>query len=720
MVFGNILVYISLILAILGIVLTILKLWTEDERLGLYARLITLLLFLTTTAALLYLYILFITSDVSVLYVWTYTDASYSLTYKISGVLAGMDGSLLFWIWLVILPWFWEEVRAVKKPRDEKLMDWTRIFLFLVMALLLLVLSIHKIFDPTPSDYLSYRPDGNGLNPILQTFLMAIHPPIIFVAYGFLALPFAAGLAYLVTGNEKWTDICLNWSRIGWFFLTVGIGIGALWAYVVLGWGGYWGWDPVETSSLLPWILLTGFLHVQLMYRRKKDYKILAPVLGAFTFILVMFATFATRAGGLWVSVHTFGEANVDIAPWDRFMDIMTTSDTVPYYFIMMIAFSILTIILMAYRQRKMGSRGEERSYTLSELINDDMLMLATTFLLVLTTVVTLLILVRGVEGQLVAENFNGPVGVLVLLLILAMVFCISWRILGRKVVSMVALGTVAASLVAMMLFPDNIIAAGAIPILAVSLTLVSYSIIKRFNRQRPWQSLKVISAHLIHLAVILMVIGYVGSSFLASEQSINLEVGGDSQTIFGYTFEAVDITESSDMIYAEMHVHKGSDLVGVANPGISVIDGQMRSEIKVVDTLVEDIYLIYNFDQMSYSHNTVDIEVKILPMMKFLWGGMWLMGIGIVLRLILEFYPKKGKGSKILADEDAGSGEAEASESKEAGTSEPVEKDDDYYESMLEAELEKAEAPEQVDIVEDKRDDTIEDGPDEYNKEEK
>ena len=241
--------------------------------------------------------------------------------------------------------------------------------------------------------------------------------------------------------------------------------------------------------------------------------------------------------------------------------------------------------------------------------------------------------------------------------------------------------------MVAMMLYPDNMIAAGAIPILAVSLILVSYSIIKRFNKQRPWQSLKVISAHLIHLAVILLVIGYVGSSFLASEQSINLQVDGDSQTIFGYTFEAVGIDESNDFLYAEIDIYKGDDFIGKASPGISVIDGTTRHEIQVVDTLVEDIYLIYNFDQTSYSHNSVDIEVKILPMMKFLWGGMWLMSIGIVLRLVLEFYPSKGKSSDKLAA-------AKDEESRAVDEPEPVEKDDDYYESMLEAELEKAESP--------------------------
>ncbi len=691
--FGNILINLSLVLALAGIVTSILRLRTGQDRFQLFSRMISLILFISISAALLYLYMLFITSDLSVMYVWTYTDSSYSLTYKISGVLAGMDGSLLFWIWLIILPWFYEEMRAVKKPRDDDLMDWTRIFLFGVLALLLLILSIHEIFQLTPPEYLAFRPDGNGLNPILQTFLMAIHPPIVFVSYGFLALPFAAGLAYLVTGKKEWTDICINWGRIGWLFLTLGIGIGALWAYVVLGWGGYWGWDPVETSSLLPWILLTAFLHAQLMFRRKGEYKILAPVLGAFSFILVIFATFATRAGGLWVSVHTFGQADVSIDAWTRFTNILTTNDTVPYYFAMMMGMIILTFILVWYRQRRSEDR-EEKEYDLSELLNDDMLMLGTTFLLILITSVTMLILIRGING-LAPENFNGPVGLLMLVLILVMTMCISWRKLGRKLMAQIMLGTLVASLVSILMFSDDLIAAGSFPILIVSLILITNSILTRFNKNRPWQSLKVISAHLIHLAIVMLIIGYVASSFMYTEESITLEVGGASQEVFGYTFEAVALEDTMEFIYVDLDIYEGQEFVGRARPGVSFMDNQIRHEIDVKDTLTKDIYLIYNFDQDSYSHGVVNVEVKILPMMKFLWGGMWLMSIGMILRLITEiFSPKKSK--TISEDEEQTTDDEEVDEAAtldekvgEEG-SEPVIKDDDYYESLLEAELNK------------------------------
>ncbi len=699
--FGNALVNISLILSIIGIVLSILRIKTKQDNFEQYARMVSLLLFITVSATLLYLYILFITSDLSVLYVWTYTDSSYSLVYKLSGVLAGMDGSLLFWIWLVILPWFYEEMKAIKKPKDTDLMDWTRVFLFGVMAVLLLILSVHEIFSLTPPEYLSYRPDGNGMNPILQTFLMAIHPPIVFVAYGLFAMPFAAGLAFLVTGNTKWTDLCINWSRIGWFFLTLGIGIGALWAYVVLGWGGYWGWDPVETSSLLPWILLTGFLHVQLMYRRKKDYPILAPLLGIFSFILVIFATFATRAGGLWVSVHTFGQADVSIDAFTRFKDVMAESDTVPYYFAMMIGMIVLAAILVMYRQRKMRSSlsDEEKSYTLSELINDDILMLGTSFLLILLTAVTMLILVRGING-LAPENFDGPVGILTLILILVMVVCISWRVLGKKLVTQLLFVTIMISAIMMAIYPGKVIAAGAFPILIAALVMISYSIIKKYNSKNPWQSLKLISAHLIHLAVVLLVIGYVGSSFMASEQSVEIHIGEEVEAM-GYSFEVVGTEPAEDFIYVDVNIYKDGDFIGKARPGISIIDGTSRSEIDVKDTLLEDIYIIYDFNADSFNHGAVDLEIKILPLMKCLWGGMWLMSIGIILRVALEILlPRKRKTGEALDKdnddtvkemiEDPGdrqSDKIEPIETKEKVKSSEV-KDDAHYEAMLEAEL--------------------------------
>lgn len=695
MAFGNYLVIGSIILSLIGILISFIRLYTKDRQWILYSRIVTMVLFITITVAVLYLYMLFITSDLSVEYVWTYTDSSYSLAYKLSGFLAGMAGSLLFWVWMVIIPWFYEEMKAVKHPKDDDFMDWTRIFVYAALLALLFILYIHEIFRATPAEWLAYSPNGNGMNPILQTFLMAIHPPLVFVAYGLLVIPFAAGLAYLITGESKWTDICLNWSRIGWLFLTLGIGIGALWAYVVLGWGGYWGWDPVETSSLLPWILLTGFLHVQFMYRRKKDYKILAPVLGAFTFILVIFATFATRAGGLWVSVHTFGQADVSIDAWTRFKNVLAESDTVSYYFTAQLIMMAVTIVLALYRQRQIGNKSEDRTYTLSELINDDILMLATTFLFVLITSVTLLILVRGVNG-LAAENFNAPIGILVIALILVMMFCICWRLIGRRHISQITLGTIIASLVSIMLYPGNVLVAGAFPILLVSMVLISFVIIKRFNMLRPWQSLKLISAHLIHLAVVLLVIGYVSSNFLSEDQVVSMEVGDASPVeALGYEFKTTSIVSTNDYIFTDIEVWQGNKLIGQARPGISVIDGHMRSEIKIVETLTEDIYLIYDYDELSYGQNIVDVEVKVLPMMKFLWGGMWLLCIGIVLRIAAEFILKINRsepGSEIEHDGDEDDDQYEDDELDDEGA---IVKDDDYYESLLEAELETAEVPE-------------------------
>ena len=145
---------------------------------------------------MIYLYTLFLTSDVSVDYVWSHTKSTYPLIYKISGVLAGMAGSLLFWIWMMIIPWFYEEIKAIKRPVNKELMDWTRIALFSIMGVMLFILSLHNLFDLTlevSTDpmirTLATDPDGLGLNSLLQTDLMVIHPPVIFMSYGFLAIP---------------------------------------------------------------------------------------------------------------------------------------------------------------------------------------------------------------------------------------------------------------------------------------------------------------------------------------------------------------------------------------------------------------------------------------------------------------------------------------------------------------------------------------------------
>jgi cytochrome c-type biogenesis protein CcmF len=616
------------------------------------------------------LYYYFIKADVSVGYVWKYTNTSYSLTNKISGVLGGLGGSLLFWIWMIIIPWFYIEIKSLRRPIDKDLMLWFRVILYATIAILLFILSLHKIFEPTPYDSMVLMPQGQGLNPLLQTFWMTIHPPVVFIAYGFLAIPFAAGLAHLITGNPEWTDLSLNWSRAGWLFLTLGIGIGALWAYIVLGWGGYWAWDPVETSSLLPWILLTGFLHVQLMYKRKKDYPIVAPVLGALTFLLVIFATFTTRAGGLWVSVHDFGDADLTVSPLNRLIEILSTNQTVLIYFIFMVAIIALTLTLILYRYKK-TTRREPKTYALHELIGDDILMLITVFLAILVTVVTLTILILGING-LSPDNFNTPVGALVLISVMVLTVCLTWRNIGRRNIVIILVGTLIASVIGYLIYSGNQPVAASLPIMAVALVGTCYKVVKSFNYRKAWRSMRLVSAHLIHLSVVLIVIGYVSSNYMVTEELVSIDIGtGNRVNVGSYALGVNNIDSSSEYIFVEIEVWKGDSFKGMIRPGLILIDGQVRNEIKIHDTWLEDLYVTYNYDLVSLNQNIVDLEVKILPLMKVLWGGMVLMSFAIILRVIVEKTTKRKTPVRRELDE-------------------PETKDDEYYETLVDEELEK------------------------------
>jgi len=217
---GSVAVDLAIVLALVGIATSLLRLRTRDGRLIAISRLLSMGLFLLVTGITLYLYYLFITADVDYAYVWRYTQAGYPLKYRLSGLLAGLDGSLLFWIWMITIPWAIEELRAMRRRVDADLLDWTRIAVLSTAAVLLYVLSLHDTFAATPAAWRATAPGGYGMSPLLQTDLMVIHPPVVFIAYGVLVVPFAAAMAGLITGQKGWTALSTLWSRAGWLFLT--------------------------------------------------------------------------------------------------------------------------------------------------------------------------------------------------------------------------------------------------------------------------------------------------------------------------------------------------------------------------------------------------------------------------------------------------------------------------------------------------------------------
>lgn len=257
----------------------------------------------------------FLTTNLTINYVWTFSSKDLPILYKLSGVLAGQQGTLLFWALFIGLSSLWLNERR----RNSDFIKKTQIVV-LALGVFLIGLTlkdspfkaIYQLYPDIPKSFIPA--DGNGLNPLLIDPWMAVHPPIIFIAYAAMAVPFALAVVYLFKKDnsdtdrvhEAWIKDVVMWCRISWVFLTLGIAIGGFWAYKVLGWGGFWAWDPVETSSLVPWFLLTGALHALVEHKRDKSkYSISAPLLVSLSFTLILYATLVTRSG-FFESVHAF------------------------------------------------------------------------------------------------------------------------------------------------------------------------------------------------------------------------------------------------------------------------------------------------------------------------------------------------------------------------------------------------------------------------------
>jgi len=262
---------------------------------------------LATTVASVTLLVALVTSDFSMQYVADYTSRSLDLPYKLAAMWAGQGGSLLLWTWISALL---AAIIVVQNRRKHWGIAPYAITTFGVVTALFagLVTMIESPFVTMVTPVA----DGQGLNPLLQNPLQIIHPLTLYAGYILYTVPFALTISALVAGPDKgpWLKVTQRWSALSWIALTIGIVLGARWAYVELGWGGYWGWDPVENASLLPWLTGTALLHSGLTHWRTGRLRVLGFVLVVTTFLLCLFGTFLTRSGVI-SSVHAFGESGL-------------------------------------------------------------------------------------------------------------------------------------------------------------------------------------------------------------------------------------------------------------------------------------------------------------------------------------------------------------------------------------------------------------------------
>ncbi|MEJ2050998.1 MAG: heme lyase CcmF/NrfE family subunit, partial [Calditrichota bacterium] len=260
---------------------------------------------LSFTAAILVYALL--SHDFRVEYVASYTSSTLSPFYSLSAFWAGQKGSLLFWAW--ILSGFSALVLYQNREKNQYLMPYVIATLMTIEAFFLLLM----LFAENPFETLAFTPaDGNGLNPLLQNPGMVMHPPTLYLGYIGFSIPFAFAVAALLTRrlDSQWITTTRKWTIVAWFFLTLGNLFGMKWAYVELGWGGFWAWDPVENASFLPWLTGTAFLHSVMIQERRGMLKVWNVSLVVITFLLTILGTFLTRSG-IISSVHSFGKSAV-------------------------------------------------------------------------------------------------------------------------------------------------------------------------------------------------------------------------------------------------------------------------------------------------------------------------------------------------------------------------------------------------------------------------
>src|ERR687891_585021 len=340
----------------------------------------------------------FVAGDYSIKYVQRYSDSVQPLFYKITSYWGGLDGSIMFWVFLLSL--FGSVAVYINRERHRELIPYVVAVISLVQMFFLFLMVIHN--NPFET-YLTESPtDGAGLNPLLQNFYMVIHPPTMYTGFVGLTIPFAFGMAALITGylDDSWLRAVRRWTMFAWLFLSIGLGLGMIWAYEELGWGGYWGWDPVENAGLLPWFTATAFLHSVRVQEQRGMLRVWNVTLVIVTFFLTIFGTFMTRSGVVQ-SVHAFGE----------------DPELARLFTIFMIAILVFSFGFVIYRLPMLRARNELDSWVSREaafLANNWILLFTAFFVLFATMFPTLSEAVTGERLTVGPPFFNKwmlPIG---------------------------------------------------------------------------------------------------------------------------------------------------------------------------------------------------------------------------------------------------------------------------------------------------------------------
>ncbi|MFQ5794109.1 MAG: heme lyase CcmF/NrfE family subunit [Candidatus Bipolaricaulia bacterium] len=634
---GYIVVFLSFISSVMAVVALVYGIRREDEQLIEVGRRSLHAVFFLTLIASVLLTVLFVTRDFRIQYVANYSSRDLSLSYTVAAFWAGQKGSLLFWelilsIYTVLILWrYRENYRYI--PTVAAVLGGVHIFFTFILSF---VSPPFELFDFVPAD-------GAGLNPLLQNPGMIFHPTTQYLGYVGFSVPFAFAMAALIkrSADDEWLRKTRVWTIVSWLFLTMGIVLGGQWAYVELGWGGYWAWDPVENASLIPWATATAFLHSAMIQERKRMLKVWNVSLIALTFFFTIFGTFLTRSGIL-SSVHAFGEQSLG-----------------SYFLIFLALIAVVSIYLIVTRAHLLKGESSFEGLLAKEssfLINN-ILFLGLAFATFWGTVFPLIS--EAVTGNKVTVGppfFNQVNAPLFLIVIILMGICpliawkrSSWSRLWRNLSIPGGVGVLSA--VGFYLWLRNLgvaIGYGAFLLVAASilLDLVKETGIRRKYHghegflRAAWKLVRIRSrkygGYLVHAGIIIMAVGIVASSTFKTEQTITISPG-ETVAFSGHTIRYDGLEPErlpgKTVVSGKLTVSDGKRRHLELRPAkvFHNFTEEPHTEVSIVQVGFDDFYAILaGYEQGKYA----TFKFLYHPLINLIWLGFYVMLFGGVVSL--------------------------------------------------------------------------------------
>ncbi|MDO8502701.1 MAG: heme lyase CcmF/NrfE family subunit [Gemmatimonadaceae bacterium] len=610
--------------------------------------------FLLVTIATVAMVVALVTHDFSVSYVAQVGSRATPLFYTVISLWGALEGSILFWAWVLAL--YGTVVVRLNRNRPGNLIPYTALALLAVSLFFGILLvgpanPFHQVF-PVPAD-------GPGPNPLLQNhILMGVHPPLLYLGYVGMTVPFAFAVGAMLSGEvtgDAWIKLSHRWTLLSWGFLTAAIVAGMWWSYEVLGWGGYWAWDPVENASFLPWLTATAYLHSMILQERRGMLRLWNINLVVGTFVLTVLGTFLTRSG-IISSVHAF------------------TVGVIGYYFLAFIALVLIgALVMVAGNSDRLRTSGRMDSVASREsvFLLNNLFLTAFMFTVLIGTLFPLIAeAIRGVKVSVGAPFFNRMTLPMIVMLLFLMGVgpALPWR----SATAAEMRSKLLPPLVGALLFCVGALVAGTRSFYGVvAFSFIGYAAMA--NLREYWIGMRArrnahgegwattlyrlirgnprrYGGYLAHLGLLLVALGIAGSSLFRSDREMTMKPG-DTLTVAGQTIRLKGVWGREEVqrsvIGATLEVLKNGRVVGVIEPRMNYYptSDQPVPTPHVRSTIGGDLYLTLMAFDPNGAHATIRAIVQ--PLVSWIWIG----GGIIVLGAIIGMLPPRRRTDGSLAD---------------------------------------------------------------------